>query len=770
MTKNSFQFVSSALSYFSRAIPLVLLTVVLLPVDLYSQSIAPSSRNTCIICDQESLLSAGKNNYAQFGDTSLNESNTLIFVDTLDFIQMVSGADHHLALSSGNEVYAWGYNQNGQTGEGSNNIKTPLHKVSGLSDIIEISCGDLNSFAVSASGQVFAWGANGSYQLGLGHNSNESLPQIIPNLVQVKDLVSGQNHSLALTYNGKVKAWGANQFGQSAAVSNQSIKTPQIIEELNDIQAIEAGMHHSLALQNDGTIMAWGKNSVGQLGLGHTNNSSTPTLISGLNNVIALASGAMHNLALDEEGKVWAWGLNHYGQLGAGGSTESSPIQVTGLDTSYIVEIFAGPYSSFALDSTGNLYAWGINDEGQLGLSNNNDQYSPAVVNLPCQTKIKDQVQCLADAQFSISDSLICIDDTLILNNQSLNTNSIAWKSNGNFVDTSSALSLSFGQAGTYIIDLIADPDGCADTSTKIIEVLGIPDASIYNIGGICELDSLVELFAHSDSGVWVGSGMNGAYFDPSIAGLGSHQIIFTALNAACTSVDTTTLTVNANPNPSIIGNPDLCSSVSQMLHAQGGSFYAWGNNTFGDSLNLIAHQDTSIVLSAVNAFGCLGVDTIMINVDSVPIVQFTAQISNDTVNFVNTSSGDQYYWDLGDGNNSVLENPEHIYLPGNYTVSLVGSNHCGADTLVQNIQIGTVTDIGGIDDMKVRIYPNPAREFVVIETSNRGRLQIVDALGKVVFDEQLNSDQTRLDLSAWAKGVYEVKVDNQNVKSIITQ
>ncbi|HEX7167567.1 MAG TPA: RHS repeat-associated core domain-containing protein, partial [Acidimicrobiales bacterium] len=82
--------------------------------------------------------------------------------------------------------------------------------------------------------------------------------------------------------------------------------------------------------------------------------------------VISVAAGADHTLALTENGTVWAWGRNDDGQLGNGSSADSPvPVQVSGLTD--VVAISAGSYHSLAVRSNGELYAWGQNSDAQLG-------------------------------------------------------------------------------------------------------------------------------------------------------------------------------------------------------------------------------------------------------------------------------------------------------------------------------------------------------------------------------------------------------------------
>jgi hypothetical protein len=89
--------------------------------------------------------------------------------------------------------------------------------------------------------------------------------------------------------------------------------------------AIAAGNSFSLAVRSDGTVWVWGHNSRGQYGTAPANDGvhrHTPVQVSGLpRGMRAVATGMAHSLALDSAGQVWAWGETTNGKLGIGSTT-----------------------------------------------------------------------------------------------------------------------------------------------------------------------------------------------------------------------------------------------------------------------------------------------------------------------------------------------------------------------------------------------------------------------------------------------------------------
>ena len=140
---------------------------------------------------------------------------------------------------------------------------------------------------------------------------------------------------------------------------------------------IETGNGYTALLKADGTVWTIGNNVSGELGDGTTENSNKMKQVyidsdTPLSNIIKISSGTDHILALTKDGNVYAWGLNDNGQLGQNNTTNLSYAKLV-LDStgenylSNIVDISAGAYNSMAVDKDGNAYVWGKGSEGELG-------------------------------------------------------------------------------------------------------------------------------------------------------------------------------------------------------------------------------------------------------------------------------------------------------------------------------------------------------------------------------------------------------------------
>jgi len=195
--------------------------------------------------------------------------------------------------------------------------------------------------------------------------------QAASDYVVAPQIATGYYHTLALHTNGTVYSWGQNTKGQLGNGSTIGRMAPIIVSGLSGVKEVAAGIRSSYALKEDGTLWAWGMNENGQLGDGTTDNRSLPVQITGIDGSIAAMSSGVgyHMLAATDRGEVWAWGLNTSGELGLGSGDTSTqknvPVRVPGLTD--VVAVAAGGWHSLALKADGTVWAWGNNEFGSLG-------------------------------------------------------------------------------------------------------------------------------------------------------------------------------------------------------------------------------------------------------------------------------------------------------------------------------------------------------------------------------------------------------------------
>jgi len=129
------------------------------------------------------------------------------------------------------------------------------------------------------------------------------------------------------------------------------------------------------------TLWVWGSNSNGQLGLGNTTSYSSPKQLGALTTWASISSSPYSklNFAITTSGTLYGWGQNANGQLGLGNTTAySSPKQVGAL-TNWL-KVAGGAYFTLAVKTDGTLWSWGNSAYGQLGLGNTTQYNSPKQV------------------------------------------------------------------------------------------------------------------------------------------------------------------------------------------------------------------------------------------------------------------------------------------------------------------------------------------------------------------------------------------------------
>ncbi|MBK5285102.1 MAG: RCC1 repeat- and reductase domain-containing protein, partial [Bacteroidia bacterium] len=119
-----------------------------------------------------------------------------------------------------------------------------------------ISGGAYHSLASCSDSTVRTWGFNINGQLGNGTNTDSNVPVQVSTLPGITAIAGGYHHSLALKNDGTVRAWGLNSLGQLGNGTYTDSNVPVPVNALSGITAIAGGGYHSLALKNDGTVRA----------------------------------------------------------------------------------------------------------------------------------------------------------------------------------------------------------------------------------------------------------------------------------------------------------------------------------------------------------------------------------------------------------------------------------------------------------------------------------------------------------------------------------
>lgn len=348
------------------------------------QQIALSWVHTCAI-DEGDVFCWGGNEHGQIGDgtTTRRLDPTLVSVPG-EAIEISAMGYQSCALNDAGEIYCWGQNQYGQLGDGTTTSRSePVRAAPGIDDAVRVSVGGSNVCAVREAGQVVCWGRGNGGGLGNGGNTDSLTPVEVAGVAGSLDIDGSGGHFCVRDSDDGAACWGWNgygQLGQPYSSDTDIVFSPVSPPGLSGIDEVSAGGRHTCA-RNATVVACWGWNMFEQLGTsgGDTEN---PVVVGGLPALpVAIAAGGSHTCAaMDGGDEVYCWGGNGFGQLGLGDSDEhAGPQRVSGFPST-VVELDAGDYHTCARLDTGVLACWGLNHEGQLGTGNTDSSLTPRVI------------------------------------------------------------------------------------------------------------------------------------------------------------------------------------------------------------------------------------------------------------------------------------------------------------------------------------------------------------------------------------------------------
>jgi len=363
------------------------------------------SMHSCARMSNNTVQCWGKNNKGQLGNGLTTDLSVPTLITNLPSVNALAAGG---TLSSGftcasraadNALICWGDNARwGQLGAGVISADTdPLLGVVEVTNQVplqqwrieqrKLSAGGQHTCATNIQNQLYCWGGNTKGQLGTavgaGTTSSYPTPTLVQGISNVVSVEAGNDYTCAINAQNQLYCWGGNLDGQLGepltAGDFKPHPTPFLVQGIGQVKAIAAGYSHTCAINDQKQLYCWGNNDYGQTGDILTNsNSLTPTLVQGIDSALDLVTGGYHSCAIDAQNQVFCWGRNEAGQLGGELSSDmwftSTPIQAdavaqqNGKGLGSIVSIAAASRHTCAINDASQLYCWGSNKGGQLGI------------------------------------------------------------------------------------------------------------------------------------------------------------------------------------------------------------------------------------------------------------------------------------------------------------------------------------------------------------------------------------------------------------------
>jgi len=379
-----------------------------IPIGRTATSIS-SEWHSCSVLDDGSAVCWGRGVEGQLGNAANANSNVPQYVSPL-----TSPAPHHLKIEVGKyhscsiltdgSAACWGQGSSGQLGNGATTDSNVPVGVNLPPQVTSISLGVKFTCATLPSGSAKCWGYGLYGQLG---NSDwfTSLTPVnvdLPPGMETLEVSAGEYHTCALIEDGTAMCWGENSNGQLGLGISGGILMPNdqgfdhnapqqvqlsiLTPSMTKLQAksvASGGKHTCAILQNPGfeeSIMCWGANDKGQLGDGGSTDSNVPVTVQldwSANSALAVSAGEEHTCAIVlnslSNRELRCWGDHTHGQLGIGGNptppaTGWVPPLVSVTKGWSPVLVSAGDRHTCVITETADVYCWGDDAFGQLGL------------------------------------------------------------------------------------------------------------------------------------------------------------------------------------------------------------------------------------------------------------------------------------------------------------------------------------------------------------------------------------------------------------------
>jgi uncharacterized repeat protein (TIGR03803 family) len=359
----------------------------------------------------------------------------------------------------------------------------------------------------------------------------------------------------------------------------------------------------------------------------------------------------------------------------------------------------------------------------------------------------------------------ICSGDSLILN-----VGSFAHYLWNNGITTQS---INATASGNYSIT-VTNSGGCTGIASETVSVTANPVPVIAPASPInlCEGENVT---LHASNGIlynW-SNGATTQYLDVSASGTYSVTVTY-GVNCSNTSAPTDVI-VHPLPIATIAALPEnleFCIGDSILLTANSSTSpitYLWNQGSTTQSIEATQSGDFTVIVT--DTIGCHSSSSINLTSYLYPVANFTYSIFLNTTTFTNTSTnGTAYQWYFGDGNVSTLMNPTHTYShDSTYTITLIVTNPCGADTVRYTITLTGINEINVSNSFY--IFPNPANNQVKISFSSDREesynVRLIDVTGRtIITDNQIavsGDDHYLMDVSTIARGVYIVSLQKRD-------
>jgi alpha-tubulin suppressor-like RCC1 family protein len=332
---------------------------------------AGSSHACRVLSGQVSCFGTGPKGALGVGDVQPRSLPASVDI-RVPFVAIAAGGEAVAASTCGlaetGDVWCWGDNSMGQLGQGDLSAKPPVpHRVLLPVKALKLADAHYATYCVVAEGgSLWCWGSNLEGQLTDGDGGlpdYSGTPVLVTAVRDVVEAANGDGHTCALVDGGDVYCWGRNtdyELGQGSTMPQQN-RVPQHVG--SGFTRLIAGQSHSCGLKGT-RLFCWGAQpevTGGAVRPREFELDAGPGFID-------LSSAIFHACAIDVKRDLYCWGRNAEGQLGLGDTNpRTAPTRITSTDGPW-ARVAAGRFFTCAQKVDGGVFCTGDNRELQLGL------------------------------------------------------------------------------------------------------------------------------------------------------------------------------------------------------------------------------------------------------------------------------------------------------------------------------------------------------------------------------------------------------------------
>lgn len=249
---------------------------------------------------------------------------------------------------------------------------------------------------------------------------------------------------------------------------------------------------------------------------------------------------------------------------------------------------------------------------------------------------------------------------------------------------------ITVSEEGDYMVT-VTDINGCIGEDGMTLTVAPLPDASIDPVSDLCETDAPVELIAVTSGGEWSGEGVSNGFFNPAIAGAGTHTIMYEVENGSCSASSSIDITVLPAPEVELGDDIDLCAGSEAEIDAGPGyEDYQW--STQEDSQSILVVGEANYSVTVTNAEGCTASDDVYVTVHELPEISLSmTPESNDgsadgtaSVEIISGNEPYSFSWDNGGDTPTITG-----LAADNYCVTVTDATGCTASDCIEVSSLG---------------------------------------------------------------------------------